>query len=60
MAVEGQNDELLEGLLGKVKILKDVSQTCPIRDFLYASVTLELRCSERICADVSDYSRYRE
>lgn len=34
--VEGQNDERLEGLLGKVKILKDVSslpcvnaRTCP-------------------------------
>jgi blocked-early-in-transport protein 1 len=25
MDVEGQNDERLEGLLGKVKILKDVS-----------------------------------
>ena len=24
--VEGQNDERLEGLLGKVKILKDVSE----------------------------------
>lgn len=26
--IEGQNDERLEGLLGKVKILKDVSGMC--------------------------------
>jgi blocked-early-in-transport protein 1 len=25
MMVEGQNDDLLEGLLGKVKILKDIT-----------------------------------
>lgn len=31
MQLEGQNDDRLEGLLGKVKMLKDVSTICLFR-----------------------------
>lgn len=34
--IEGQNDERLEGLLGKVKILKDVSRNQVTVEFVFA------------------------
>jgi hypothetical protein len=54
--VEGQNDERLEGLLGKVKMLKDVS----LQQRKPSTRTLSTRkCSARVCTGriVADLGR---